>query len=489
MAFLRVDPWCSTLAWSTGIVRPIEAQAEHGRDNLTALMKRIAMRHEKSSVTLPPRTMRTVAVALTGGEAAAYASLVARRRRAGFDASLEKPGAMASYVNALRLAACGLPHRFDDSPVEAAAEALRVGLLQLGAAAALADGAAAAARRHAGTCAACGNTAAAPRAVCPCAHTLCGACADSLLETAAAGGKPAAACPRCAAPFEDSELLLVPDAKTATDADDEDDARGAGAAAAASAKIAHLLASLAALPPATRCLVFSQYRPLLSRIAAALGARKLSYERFDGSGSAEKRAASLASFRADASVRVLLLDTRLAACGLTLTEATHVFIMDVPSSAGMLEQAAARAHRIGQTRPVTVEILAAKDSIEARLALRHGRRLAGDAAGGLRAADARALARQQMEWLLSDKPLAEEEEEEDAAGAMDADDDVIAPPVVVSHAALEAQRKGKAKAPPPGAVKLEHGGGGAGGAGDAISLMDEEEENEAPRAKRARGGR
>jgi hypothetical protein len=496
MSFIRVDPWCSQLAWSSGIVKPVEAQAEHGRDNLTALMKRICMRHTKASVTLPPRTTTHVALPLAPAEARAYDSLAARRRRPGFAAVLERPGGMGSYVNALRLAACGLPHRYDDSPLEAMAESLRVGLLAAGAPPSLADEAAASARRDAGLCAACGGTASAaqPRAVAPCAHAMCGACADSLLQAAAASGRPAAACPRCAAPFDEDALLIVPAGKD--DADDADDGDDDADAAGGSAKVAHLLASLAKLPSSTRCLVFSQHRPLLSRVAAALAAKKLSFARFDGSGAAAARDAALASFRADASVRVLLLDTRLAACGLTLTEATHVFILDVPSSAGTLEQACARAHRIGQTRPVFVEILVAANTIEARLAQRHGRKLAGDGGGALRAADARALARRQMEWLLSEAPLGDDDDDDDddaaaggdAAGGGADEGDVVAmelpPPLAPGD-----KGKGKARA---GGVKREcdSGGGAAGGAAEVISLMDEEYEGAvaaARTAKRRRG--
>lgn len=475
LAFLRVDPYCNSSAWTQGIVRPIEAQAEHGRDALTALLRRICMRHTKTELSLPPRTLTNVSIALRPAEAAAYASLAARQRRPGFSAQLSKPGVLASYVNALRLASSGLRHRYDDSPVEAAADALRVAALRVGAAPALADAAAATWRREAGLCASCGAATASPAVVPKCAHIMCGACAEGLLEDAAANGRPAASCPACAAPFDEESLLQVPLAATADDDDDGDET-----AAGAGAKVAHLLAELAKLPAGARALVFSQYKPMLSRVAAALSRAKVRFGRFDGSGSPAVRDAALAEWRSDARVRALLLDTRLAACGLTLTEATRVFILDVPSSVGTLEQAAARAHRLGQTQPVFVQVLVAANTIEARLALRHGRKLGGDGGGALRAADVKALALRQMDWLLSEAPLRDDDDDSDAdadaAAAAAAPGDVQAP----AHALLAPDAKGPLRA--PAAVKLEarddEDEAGCAGAG-----ADE------PAAKRARNGR
>lgn len=477
MCFLRVDPYCNTSAWTTGIVRAVEAQAEHGRDALTALLRRVCMRHTKAVVALPPRTLTNVSLALQPAEAAAYASLAARQRRPAFRAALDsrRNGVLASYVLALRLSASGLPHRYDDTPVEAAAEAARVAAMATGAASELADAIAATWRREAGCCASCGGATASPAAVPRCSHIMCGACADGLLEAAAANGQPSAPCPCCAAPFDEESLLQLPLASAA--ADDEDD----DADAASGAKVAHLLAALAAMPPGARALVFSQFAPLLRRVAAALKGAKVRFVRFDGSLNAAKRDAALAEWRADSGVRALLLDTRLAACGLTLTEATRVFILDVPTSVGMLEQAAARAHRLGQTQPVTVQVLVAAGTIEARLALRHGRKLGGDGAGALRGADARALAQKHMEWLLTDAPLRDDSDSDDDAGAAAAapGDVQVAADVL---AAAQAAAKGKGPAPKP-AVKLEHGAG-------VVSMLSDDEEDDgaaaAPVAKKAR---
>ena len=53
--------------------------------------------------------------------------------------------------------------------------------------------------------------------------------------------------------------------------------------------------------------------------------------------------------------------------GLNLTEADHVFIMDPWWNPAVEDQAADRAHRIGQTKPVMVYRLVAEKTVEERI--------------------------------------------------------------------------------------------------------------------------
>lgn len=109
LAFLKCEPFCGPHAWKAGIVKPIEAAQEHGRDALVALMKRLCMRHTQADVALPPRTTSFVRVPLSRVEAEAYARLASARLRPSFAAWVAKGGHGARCVNALRAAACGTP--------------------------------------------------------------------------------------------------------------------------------------------------------------------------------------------------------------------------------------------------------------------------------------------------------------------------------------------------------------------------------------------
>ena len=104
-------------------------------------------------------------------------------------------------------------------------------------------------------------------------------------------------------------------------------------------------------------------------------------------------------FQAEDGPPVLLLSLTAGGTGLNLTAADHVFILDPWWNPAVEDQAADRAHRIGQDRPVMVHRLVARDSVEERvLALQTKKReLAraalgeGGAAAGLTREDLLAL--------------------------------------------------------------------------------------------------
>jgi len=86
---------------------------------------------------------------------------------------------------------------------------------------------------------------------------------------------------------------------------------------------------------------------------------------------------------------LLVLSLRAAGVGLTLTRATSVVHYDRWWNPAVEDQASDRAHRIGQTRAVTVHTLLTERSVEEAIADLHtGKRdLADLAAGGTPLAD------------------------------------------------------------------------------------------------------
>jgi hypothetical protein len=77
-----------------------------------------------------------------------------------------------------------------------------------------------------------------------------------------------------------------------------------------------------------------------------------------------KRSAYVAAFNQDPDIRVLLIDVACGAEGLNLNAASVVLIVNPINRPGTEAQAIKRAHRIGQTRPVLVEILVLENTIE-----------------------------------------------------------------------------------------------------------------------------
>ena len=72
----------------------------------------------------------------------------------------------------------------------------------------------------------------------------------------------------------------------------------------------------------------------------------------------------------------MLISLRAGGTGLNLTSADHVFLLDPWWNPAVEDQAADRAHRIGQTRPVVVHRLVAQDTVEERILELHARKRA-----------------------------------------------------------------------------------------------------------------
>ena len=82
---------------------------------------------------------------------------------------------------------------------------------------------------------------------------------------------------------------------------------------------------------------------------------------------------------------MLLISLGAGGIGLNLTAADHVFLLDPWWNPAVEDQAADRAHRIGQDRPVMVYRLVAQDTVEERvLALQQRKRELAAAALGRR---------------------------------------------------------------------------------------------------------
>jgi SNF2 family DNA or RNA helicase len=109
----------------------------------------------------------------------------------------------------------------------------------------------------------------------------------------------------------------------------------------------------------------------------------------------------LQAFAAADGPPVLLLSLKAGGTGLNLTTADHVFLLDPWWNPAAEDQAADRAHRIGQERPVLVHRLVAEDSVEERiLALQARKRALAEAALGEGAAAA-SLTRDDLLALLA----------------------------------------------------------------------------------------
>ena len=147
-----------------------------------------------------------------------------------------------------------------------------------------------------------------------------------------------------------------------------------------SSKLERLLEALGdAVADGHRALVFSQWTSLLDLIEPHLHAAGIAFVRLDGS--TVDRAGVVGTFQGDAGPPVMLLSLKAGGTGLNLTAADHVFLIDPWWNPAVEDQAADRAHRIGQDKPVMVYRMVARDTVEERiLELQARKRLLADAA-------------------------------------------------------------------------------------------------------------
>lgn len=114
-----------------------------------------------------------------------------------------------------------------------------------------------------------------------------------------------------------------------------------------------------------RVLIFSQMVHMLDILTDYMRLRNYSYQRLDGTVPAADRKTAIDHFNApDSDDYCFLLSTRAGGLGINLMTADTVILFDSDWNPQADLQAMARAHRIGQQKPVSVYRLVSKDTIE-----------------------------------------------------------------------------------------------------------------------------
>jgi superfamily II DNA or RNA helicase len=134
---------------------------------------------------------------------------------------------------------------------------------------------------------------------------------------------------------------------------------------AASAKLQVLLREIDNKAPQHKILVFSQFVRMLDLIRGALTERGIPTAYLTGQ--TRNRAAAVAAFQTDPSVRVFLISLKAGGTGLNLTEADYVYLVDPWWNPAVENQAIDRSHRLGQNKPVVAVRLICPDTIEEKI--------------------------------------------------------------------------------------------------------------------------
>ncbi|XP_011184936.1 chromatin-remodeling ATPase INO80 isoform X2 [Zeugodacus cucurbitae] len=116
-----------------------------------------------------------------------------------------------------------------------------------------------------------------------------------------------------------------------------------------------------------RVLIYSQMTKMIDLLEEYMWHRKHRYMRLDGSSKISARRDMVADFQTREDIFVFLLSTRAGGLGINLTAADTVIFYDSDWNPTVDQQAMDRAHRLGQTKQVTVYRLICKGTIEERI--------------------------------------------------------------------------------------------------------------------------
>ncbi|KAJ6732630.1 HELICASE-LIKE TRANSCRIPTION FACTOR CHR28 [Salix koriyanagi] len=116
-----------------------------------------------------------------------------------------------------------------------------------------------------------------------------------------------------------------------------------------------------------KAIVFSQWTSMLDLVEFSLNQHCIQYRRLDGTMTLSSRDKAVKDFNTDPEVTVMLMSLKAGNLGLNMVAACHVILLDLWWNPTTEDQAIDRAHRIGQTRPVTVTRLTIKDTVEDRI--------------------------------------------------------------------------------------------------------------------------
>lgn len=114
-----------------------------------------------------------------------------------------------------------------------------------------------------------------------------------------------------------------------------------------------------------KALIFSQFTTLLSIVKQQLDKQGIVYEYLDGK--TRNRQERVDRFQTDTTCPLFLISLKAGGCGLNLTAADYVFLLDPWWNPAVEAQAIDRTHRIGQTRNVFAYRLIAQDTVEEKI--------------------------------------------------------------------------------------------------------------------------
>ncbi|CAI9091372.1 OLC1v1026393C2 [Oldenlandia corymbosa var. corymbosa] len=393
-------------SWEDGILKPFEAEMEEGRLRLMQLLQRCMISARKADLkTIPPCIKKITFIDFTIEHAKSYNQLVETVRRNILLADWNDPSHVESLLNPkqwksrsatvrnIRLSCCVAGHvRVSDAgqDIQETMDALQeTGLVPHSEEYEIIKYHI----RHGGNCMRCKEWCRLP-VITPCRHLLCLDCVslDSqmcplagcsfLYEMQSPDTRTRPENPNPKWPVPKDLIELQPSYKQALLDEWHPDWK-----LTSSSKVTYLVHQLKHLLEFNgrlqqddsmefgsfstdswpdKVIVFSQFLEHIHVIEQQLAIGGIRFVSMYSPMSSSKKMKSLATFQNDANCMVLLMDGS-AALGLDLSFVTHVYLMEPIWDKSMEEQVISRAHRMGAKRPIHVETLAMRGTIEEQM--------------------------------------------------------------------------------------------------------------------------
>ncbi|XP_024528527.1 DNA repair protein RAD5A-like [Selaginella moellendorffii] len=376
--FLKLEPLDNKNVFRKKIGRPYERHCKN--DDQTALLwtlNKIMVRHTKQQkfngrelLMLPPKTEQDLPVTFTPEERAVY-DAVYQKVITKFE-QFRCWGPTVVSKNILQIMSLLLPLRRLCSGGFVSNEEL-VPMEKKEAAGAFVDPSIGSLpETHGiGECGICSELMECPTKT-PCGHWFCSECVISVLGV---GIQP---CPTCSTPISVNNLRNaatvsspatdIPPFGAAGEGGEEEPAPVKGVRM--ESKLRTLLADLAAIRAdnsGAKVLIFSQFMQTVAWLKCQFKKQGINYRFISGDMPMKKRAQAIEAFQKESPTTVFLLSIRTGAVGITLTAASHVYMLEPCLNPALEEQAVGRCWRMGQERPVVIKRLYVENSVEANI--------------------------------------------------------------------------------------------------------------------------
>lgn len=398
--FIRVDQLMSYKIFTQIILQPIKSRNPSGQDRLHKLLQNLCLRRLKTTqitddhtgvnkdlLVLPPKSIRLRIVELDSAEKKLY-DLLASTGKKQFNKMIQSGGRaeiMKNYAHILemllRLRQCCdhstlVPMKYhkhgfnidvsnnDNQQIEHRGELCDI----------LEDS-------INETCMLCHTIVNEP-IITNCAHIACQSCITQAMQQHSRSSLSPYPCIICHQDIRSDELITLHDLQLHKQNDEismiQSTTKSRKARNNSSAKVTYGISSKLDVlideltqarqrDPTSKSVVFSQWTSFLDIIESVLHTHNIQYVRLDGTMTAQSRAKSMQSFHTDVNIQVFLISLKAGGVGLNLTAANQVIMMDIWWNPYAEDQAIDRVHRMGQSKPVDIIRLIAKDTVEQKV--------------------------------------------------------------------------------------------------------------------------